>query len=56
MPAVESSRLPLSGVVIAKNEGDRIGRCVSSLVRPGVLPAEGKHVQATSKQAAESPW
>jgi (heptosyl)LPS beta-1,4-glucosyltransferase len=31
MHAVESSRLPLSGVVIAKNEGDRIGRCVSSL-------------------------
>ncbi len=31
MPAVESSRLPLSGMVIAKNEGDRIGRCVASL-------------------------
>ncbi len=31
MPALVSSRLPLSGVVIAKNEGDRIGRCVSSL-------------------------
>ncbi|MDB6163760.1 MAG: hypothetical protein JWL98_1192 [Xanthomonadaceae bacterium] len=26
-----SARLPLSGVVIAKNEGDRIGRCVASL-------------------------
>jgi len=25
------SALPLSGVVIAKNEGDRIGRCVASL-------------------------
>lgn len=31
MLAVQSSRLPLSGVVIAKNEGDRIGRCVASL-------------------------
>jgi (heptosyl)LPS beta-1,4-glucosyltransferase len=26
-----TQRLPLSGVVIARNEGDRIGRCVSSL-------------------------
>ena len=26
-----STKLPLSGVVIAKNEGDRIGRCVASL-------------------------
>ncbi len=31
MPATDASRLPLSGVVIAKNEGDRIGRCVSGL-------------------------
>jgi (heptosyl)LPS beta-1,4-glucosyltransferase len=29
--AQASSPLPLSGVVIAKNEGDRIGRCVASL-------------------------
>jgi (heptosyl)LPS beta-1,4-glucosyltransferase len=27
-----SAKLPLSGVVIAKDEGDRIGRCVASLV------------------------
>lgn len=27
----EDARLPLSGVVIARNEGDRIGRCVASL-------------------------
>ena len=26
-----SAQLPLSGVVIAKNEADRIGRCVASL-------------------------
>ena len=30
-PAVDRMLLPLSGVVIAKNEGDRIGRCVASL-------------------------
>lgn len=29
---VASAKLPLSGVVIAKDEGDRIGRCVASLV------------------------
>jgi (heptosyl)LPS beta-1,4-glucosyltransferase len=28
---VVHGKLPLSGVVIAKNEGDRIGRCVASL-------------------------
>lgn len=28
---VASAKLPLSGVVIAKDEGDRIGRCVASL-------------------------
>ncbi|MEO6138297.1 MAG: glycosyltransferase family 2 protein [Luteimonas sp.] len=31
MSATVSSGLPLSGVVIARNEGDRIGRCVASL-------------------------
>ena len=30
-PAVDRAQLPLSGVVIASNEGDRIGRCVASL-------------------------
>ena len=30
-PAVDRAQLPVSGVVIANNEGDRIGRCVASL-------------------------
>src|SRR5690606_11600340 len=29
--SMQADRLPLSGVVIAKDEGDRIGRCVASL-------------------------
>ena len=28
---MQADRLPISGVVIAKDEGDRIGRCVASL-------------------------
>jgi len=33
METQDSARLPISGVVIAKNEADRIGRCVASLAR-----------------------
>ena len=32
MPAPETPALPLSGVVITRNEGDRIARCVGSLL------------------------
>ena len=34
MPAMPSSgqSLPLSGVIVCKNEADRIGRCVASLL------------------------
>lgn len=33
MDAPYPAKLPISGVVIAKNEADRIGRCVASLAR-----------------------
>jgi (heptosyl)LPS beta-1,4-glucosyltransferase len=47
--------LPVSGVVIAKNEGDRIGRCVASLaaVCRDVLVLDSGSTDATAAIAAQ---
>lgn len=59
------SKLPLSGVVIAKNEGDRIGRCVASLVpvcREVVVLDSGSTddtaaaAEAAGARVVQQPW
>jgi len=55
-PPETSTRLPLSGVVIAKNEAGRIGRCVASLARVcsevWVLDSASTDATAAEAQAA----
>jgi (heptosyl)LPS beta-1,4-glucosyltransferase len=59
------SKPPLSGVVIAKNEGDRIGRCIASLVpvcREVVVLDSGSTddtvavAQAAGARVLQQPW
>ncbi|MBS0195011.1 MAG: glycosyltransferase family 2 protein [Proteobacteria bacterium] len=58
-------RLPLSGVVIAKNEADRIGRCVDSLAAicaevvvldSGSTDATAAVAQAAGARVEQQPW
>lgn len=60
-----SETLPLSGVVIAKDEGDRIGRCVASLAAvcsevrvldSGSTDATVAEAQAAGAQVRQQPW
>lgn len=57
--------LPLSGVVIAKDEGDRIGRCVASLAAvcsevwvldSGSTDATAAEARAAGAQVRQQPW
>ena len=65
MDAAAPSRLPLSGVVIAKNEADRIGRCVASLASlcsevvvldSGSTDATAAIATAAGARVEQQPW
>jgi len=65
MSATAHAKLPLSGVVIARNEADRIGRCVASLARicREVIVLDSGSEDATAAVAAaagarveQQPW